>query len=360
MARVYNFSAGPAVLPVEALEAAREDLPDYRGTGVSIMEASHRGKAYSAVHEELIANLRELMGLDEDHEVIFIQGGASMQFAMLPLNLLGEGQTADYVNAGAWATKALKEARKVGQVHVAADTSDAEPARMPDVDELSLSDSAQAAYVHITSNETIAGTQWKTFPETEAPLVVDMSSDVLSRPVDYNRFGLIYAGAQKNLGPAGAALVVVRRDLTERAPETLPSMLQYRTYVDKNSLFNTPPCFTLYMIMLVTRWLKSQGLEAVFERNRAKAAKLYAAIDGDEFYRGPAAPECRSDMNVTFRLPTEELEATFVKESTEAGLAGLKGHRSVGGLRASIYNAFPAEGVDALVEFMKDFRRRNG
>ncbi len=358
MGRIYNLSAGPATLPVEVLEQVQAELLDYAGTGMSIMEQSHRAKPYSAVHEEAIANTRELLGLDDNYAVLFLQGGASTQFAMLPMNLLGDGQVADYTNSGAWATKAIKEARKIGSVHVAADCAKDIPTRVPQENELQLSD--DAAYVHLTSNETISGAQWKTFPQTKAPLVADMSSDMLSRPFDANQFGLIYAGAQKNLGPAGMALVVMRKDLAERAPESLPSMFQYRTHIDANSLFNTAPCFTIYVYMLVTRWLKETGLENIFARNRDKASRLYAAIDATGFYKGTAVPECRSDMNVTWRLPSEELEVLFVKEAMEAGFNGLKGHRSVGGIRASIYNAFPLEGVDALISFMQDFEARHG
>ena len=358
MARIFNFSAGPATLPLEVLEEAQAQLVDFEGSGMSIMESSHRGKEYAAIHEEAGANVRELLGLSDDYAVLFLHGGASTQFAMVPLNLLGDGQTADYVHSGAWAKKALAEARKVGRVNVAADCAADVPTRMPSAGELQVTDSA--AYVHITSNETISGAQWKTFPDTEAPLVADMSSDILSRPVDASRFGLIYAGAQKNLGPAGVALVAIRRDLAQRAPESLPTMFQYRTHIEKDSLFNTPPCFSIYIVALVTRWLKQAGAENVYRRNVAKAARLYAAIDASDFYRGTAATEFRSDMNVTFRLPDEELEAEFLKRAGARGMKGLKGHRSVGGLRASIYNAFPDDGVDALVAFMREFEAEKG
>jgi phosphoserine aminotransferase len=358
MARCYNFCAGPAVLPVDVLEEAQRELLDYRGSGMSIMESSHRGKEYSAVHEEAIANLRELLGLSDDYAVLFLQGGASLQFAMVPMNLLGDGQTADYVNSGAWASKAIKEAKLFGKVNIAADCGKEIPTRVPREDELRLT--SGAAYVHITSNETISGAQWKTFPAVDAPLVADMSSDMLSRPFDANGFGLIYAGLQKNLGPAGAALVVMRRDLAARVPERTPTMLKYATHIENDSLYNTPPCFTIYILMLVTRWLKKRGLANIHAQNVAKAGKLYAAIDAGGFYRGTAVPECRSDMNVTWRLPSEELEAEFIKQAAAAGLKGLKGHRSVGGLRASIYNAFPPEGVDALVAFMREFEARHG
>jgi len=358
MSRVYNFSAGPATLPLEVLEEAQAEFVDYQGTGMSIMESSHRGKAYSAVHEEAVANITELLELPGNYAVLFLQGGASLQFAMAPMNLLGEGQTADYTNSGAWAAKAIQEARLLGDVHIAADCSREMPARMPRRDELDLT--PEAAYLHLTSNETIAGTQWKTFPATDAPLVADMSSDILSRPFDVAPFGLIYAGLQKNLGPAGAALVVLRTDLAERAAATVPTMLRYATHIEKNSLFNTPPCFSIYVLMLVTRWIKKQGAGALYRRNVEKAARLYAAIDATGFYEGTALPECRSDMNVTFRLTNRDLEPAFLEEAEAAGLKGLKGHRSVGGLRASIYNAFPPEGVDALIAFMQEFERRRG
>jgi phosphoserine aminotransferase len=358
MARCYNFSAGPAVLPVDALEDAQAQLLDYEGTGMSIMESSHRGEAYSAVHEEAIANIRELMEVPEDYSVLFIQGGASMQFAMIPMNFLGEGRTADYINSGAWAKKAIKEAKNLGNVNVAADCGADIPTRMPTAGELSLTEGA--AYLHCTSNETISGAQMKVFPTTDAPLICDMSSDILSRKIDVSKFGMIYAGAQKNLGPAGVGIVILRKDLAERCPETVPTILKYSTHIDGNSMFNTCPCFTIYMIMLVTRWIKKESRGNIFSQNVEKAGRLYAAIDGSDFYRGTALPEFRSDMNLTFRLPTEELEAQLIKEADAAGLKGLKGHRSVGGLRASIYNAFPPEGVDALVAFMKDFEARNG
>jgi phosphoserine aminotransferase len=276
----------------------------------------------------------------------------------VPLNLLGEGQVADYTDSGAWATKAIKEAKKLGQVHIAADCGAEVPTRVPAPAELDLT--PDAAYLHITSNETISGAQWKAFPPCAAPIVADMSSDILSRAVDVSPFGLIYAGAQKNLGPSGVALVVIRKDLAERAPATLPTMFRYATHIDKGSMFNTPPCFSIYILMLVTRWLKAFGPERMYQQNVEKAGLLYHAIDGTGFYTGTAAPECRSDMNITFRLPSEELEARFVAAAAERDLKGLKGHRSVGGVRASIYNAFPVEGVSALVDFMKEFEASNG
>ena len=357
--RAYNFSAGPAMMPDEVLSEAQAELLDYRGSGMSIMEQSHRGKDYDAVHNEAAENIRNLLGLSDDYAVLFLQGGATGQFAMVPMNLLGVGRVADYANSGAWAAKAIKEAKVIGTVHIAADTAKDMPTRVPDPAELDLS--AAAAYVHITSNETISGAQWKAFPQTETPLIADMSSDILSRPFDTSRFGLFYAGGQKNLGPAGVTLVVIRKDLAESASDQVPAMYRYQTHVDANSLYNTPPTFGVYLMCLVTRWIAKQGgLTAMRERNERKAGKLYAAIDGTEFYRGTAAPAHRSDMNVTFRLESEALEKQFIAEAAERNMSGLKGHRSVGGIRASIYNAFPPEGVDALIEFMKDFERRNG
>ena len=359
MGRVFNFSAGPATMPVEVLEEAQQHLVDYHGSGMSIMEASHRGKEYSAVHEEAIANIKKLLSLNDDYQVLFLQGGASGQFAMAPMNLVPQGQVANYCSTGSWASKAIKEAKGITSVHIAADTSKEEPARMPRQEEIDLS--ANAAYLHITSNETIGGTQIKTFPEVDAPLICDMSSDILSRPLDAEKFGLIYAGAQKNLGPAGVTLVILRKELAERAPDTVPTMYRYKTHMDNNSLYNTPPCFSIYMVMLVTRWiLKKGGLGVMEKENRDKASVLYDAIDSTGFYRGTADAAFRSDMNVTFRLPSEELEAAFIKEAVSAKFSGLKGHRSVGGIRASIYNAFPAEGVKALADFMAAFESKNG
>jgi phosphoserine aminotransferase len=359
MSRAYNFNAGPAVLPVEVLEQAKDEMLDFNKSGMSILEHSHRGKDYDAVHQEAIANYKKLLNLSDDYVVLFVQGGASMQFAMVPMNLLGSGQTADYVNSGAWAGKAAKEAKLIGNVNVAANTGKEIPTRIPRVEELKLTKGA--AYVHITSNETIAGTQWKTFPKTEAPLVADMSSDMLSRAFDAKQFGLIYAGAQKNLGPAGTALVIIRKDLAERVPETIPTMLKYKTYIEENSLYNTPSCFTIYVMMLVTRWILKIGQENLYKRNVEKAVKIYSGIDNSGgFYRGTAVKECRSDMNITFRLPSEQLEEAFVKEASKLGMKGLKGHRSVGGIRASVYNAFPMEGVDAFTAFMREFQKKNG
>ncbi len=358
MARIYNFNAGPAALPLEVLQEAQSEFLDFKGSGMSILESSHRGKEYDAIHSEAVANYKKLLNCSDDYAVLFIAGGASLQFAMAPLNLLGAGQTADYINSGAWAGKAIKEAKLIGQVNVAADCGKEIPTRVPSEGELKLTPGA--AYVHLTSNETIAGAQWKTFPKTEAPLVADMSSDMLSRPFDVSQFGLIYAGAQKNLGPSGLALVVIRKDLAERAPAKMSTILKYKTFIEENSLYNTPPSFSIYLMMLVSRWLLKQGLPAVYKRNIEKAAKIYSVIDAGGFYKGTAVRECRSDMNITFRLPSEALEEQFVKQASGLGMKGIKGHRSVGGVRASVYNAFPMEGVDALAAFMKEFERKQG
>ena len=360
MSRAFNFNAGPAALPLEVLEIAQKELTDFNGTGMSIMEHSHRGKAYDAVHAEAVANMGKLLGLTDDYQVLFLQGGASLQFSMIPMNLLGAGQVADYVNSGAWANKAIKEAKKVGTVNIVADTSKEIPTNMPDY--AALNYTKGAAYVHVTSNETIAGTQIQQFPKTEAPLVADMSSDILCRPIDIQQFGLIYAGAQKNLGPSGLTLVVIRKDLIERAPAAMATMLQYRTHAKENSLYNTPPTFGIYILMLVSRWLLAKGGAAGMEKiNQAKANKLYAAIDNSGgYYRGSAVKAFRSTMNVTWRLPSEALEEKFIKEATALKMIGLKGHRDVGGCRASIYNACPVEAIDALVSFMADFKAKNG
>lgn len=358
MSRVFNFNAGPSALPLEVLQQAQSELTDFNKSGMSIMEHSHRGKEFDAVHNEAIENIRKLLNLDDNHAVLFLQGGASMQFAMVPLNLLGKDKVADYTNSGAWASKAIKEAKLVGKVNIAAECGKEIPTRVPRAEELKLT--PNSAYLHITSNETISGAQWKTFPETTTPLVADMSSDILSRPFDANKFGIVYAGAQKNLGPSGLALVIIRKDLADRAPESLPTMLKYKTHLEENSLYNTPPTFGIYMLMLVTRWILNQGVENLYKLNAAKAKKIYDCLDASSFYKPTAVKEFRSDMNITWRLPTEELEAKFIKDASANNMKGLKGHRSVGGIRASIYNAFPTEGIDALVSFMKEFEKKHG
>jgi len=357
MARAYNFSAGPAILPEEVLQQAQAELLDFNGTGMSIMEMSHRGKDYSAIHTEAIANLKELLSIPDGYSVLFMTGGASTQFSLIPMNLLGEGQTADYITAGAWSTKAIKAAKKLGTINEVANTAKDIPTCVPGSD-LSFTDGA--AYVHICSNETISGAQVKEFPKTDAPLIADMSSDILSRPLDVSQFDMIYAGAQKNLACAGVTLVIIKDELAAKSPEALPDLFRYQHILENNSLSNTAPTFPIYMIALVTRWLLANGgLEGIQKKNEEKSGKLYATIDASDFYKGTAVPEFRSPMNVTFRLPTEELEAQFIKEASAKNMTSLKGHRSVGGIRASIYNAFPAAGVDALIEFMKEFEAAN-
>ncbi|MGE5599824.1 MAG: 3-phosphoserine/phosphohydroxythreonine transaminase [Bacteroidota bacterium] len=360
-ARVYNFNPGPAILPLPVLEEIRRDLLDFGGTGMSILEVSHRAKEYEAVHAEAEAALKELLGLGDDYRVLFLGGGASMQFDMVPLNFLPQGGVADYIVTGSFAEKACEEAQKIGRVHIAASTKDTNHDRIPAQSEIRLSPSP--AYIHLTSNNTIFGTQWPALPSFgDIPLVADMSSDILSRRFDAAKFALIYAGAQKNLGPAGVTVVIIRQDMLAKVPSTLPSMLRYDIHAKHNSLYNTPPAFAVFAVMLVLRWLKSEGgLPAIEARNREKAKIVYDAIDGSGgFYQGHARPEARSLMNVTFRLPNEELEAVFVKEAKAEGLVNLKGHRSVGGMRASIYNAMPVEGCRKLAEFMGEFARRNG
>ena len=358
--RVFNFGAGPAVLPEPVLTEAREHLLALPGSGMSVLEISHRSAAFEEILTSAEANIRALAGVPDGYHVLFLQGGATQQFAMVPMNLLGPGATADYVVTGSWAHKAAAEARKFGIVHVAATTEPAGFARVPAPSELALT--GGAAYVHLTSNNTIAGTQWPETPDTgDAPSVVDASSDILSRPIDVARHGLIYAGAQKNLGPAGVTVVIVRDDLVRRARVELPTLMRYDTFAGSRSLHNTPPVFAIYVVALVTAWIRAAGgLDEMARRNERKARALYEAIDRSAFYRGTAEPASRSRMNVTFRLPTPELDARFVRDAADAGLAGLKGHRSVGGQRASIYNAFPEAGVAALVDFMREFERSRG
>jgi phosphoserine aminotransferase len=358
--RIFNFSAGPAVLPVEVLEQAQRDLLSLPGVGMSILEVSHRSSAFEDILAGCEADLRTLAKIPEGYHVLFLQGGASLQFSMVPMNLLPAGGSADYVVTGAWSQKAVKEAKRVGGVKVAASTESENFTRVPRQSELTLD--PDAAYVHYTTNNTIFGTEFHYVPDAgTVPLVADASSDIFSGPIDVSKFGLIYAGAQKNLAPAGVTLVIVRHDLLARTPSTLATMLQYGVHVENKSMYNTPPVFAIYIMRLVLAWLlKRGGLEAVDKTNTRKSDKLYAEIDRTPFYRGHAKEDSRSRMNVTFRLPSEELEKKFAKEATAAGLDGLKGHRSVGGMRASIYNAFPEDGVDALVQFMQEFERKNG
>jgi phosphoserine aminotransferase len=358
--RVFNFSAGPAVLPLPVLEEAQRDLVSLPGLGMSILEISHRSKTFEGILARTEADLRTLGNIPSTHKVLFLQGGASLQFSMVPMNLLTSGATADYVITGGWAQKALKEAQRVGQVNVAASTEADNFSRIPRPEECRWT--PNAAYVHFTSNNTLFGTQWKGEPSSgDAPLVCDTSSDMLSRPLDFAKYALVYAGAQKNLGPSGVTLVVIREDMLARSSKSLPTMLNYAVHVENGSMYNTPNTFGIYLMGLVVKWaLAEGGLTEVARRNERKAAKLYAEIDRTGFYRGTAAEDSRSLMNVTFRLANEELEKAFVKDATNAGLDGLKGHRSVGGMRASIYNAFPEAGVDALVEFMREFERTHG
>ena len=358
--RIHNFSAGPAVLPIEVLEEAQRNLISLPGVGMSVLEISHRSTAFDEIIQGCEADIRKLANVPDHYHVLFLQGGASLQFSMVPMNLLPPGGSADYIISGVWAQKALKEAKRVGTVNVAASTESEHFARVPQQSELKLT--ADAAYVHMTSNNTIYGTEWHALPDSgDVPLVSDASSNIFSRPIDVPKHGLIYAGAQKNLGPSGVTLVIVRDDLVQRTPASLATMLQYKVHAENKSLYNTPPVFGVYIMRLVVAWvLKRGGLAAIEKENVRKADKLYAEIDRTGFYRGHAKADSRSRMNVTFRLPSEELEKKFVKESTAAGLDGLKGHRSVGGLRASIYNAFPETGVDVLVEFMREFERKSG
>jgi phosphoserine aminotransferase len=358
--RIFNFSAGPAVLPVPVLEEAQRDMVSLPGVGMSVMEISHRSKTFDDIINRTEASLRDLLKIPSNYHILFLQGGASLQFSMVPMNFLPADASADYVLTGSWGKKALKEAKKLGAVNIAATMADGGFTRVPSRDEMSLS--PHAAYVHITSNETIEGVQWKREPNVgDVPIVCDSSSDILSRELDVNKYALIYAGAQKNMGPSGVTLVILRNDLLQRIPENLPTMLDYRIHVENKSLYNTPNTWGIYIMDLVCKWLHNQGGLAGMERlNDEKAQLLYEAIDATDFYRGHADVDCRSTMNVTFRLPAEELDKKFVAEATAQGLDGLKGHRSVGGIRASIYNAFPRAGVEALVSFMKDFERRNG
>jgi phosphoserine aminotransferase len=361
--RIHNFAAGPAILPVPVLEEIQRDLIALPGVGMSVLEISHRSSTFESILAQAEADIRKLGNIPSNYKVLFLQGGASLQFSMVPMNLLGSGQTADYIDSGSWAEKAQKEAKKVGNANIAATTKGENYSRVPRQDELKLTPGA--AYVHVTSNNTIEGTEAKTLPDVgDVPLVSDTSSDMFSRPIDVARHALIYSGAQKNMGPAGVTIVIIRDDLLARSVEkksTLPTMLNYAVHAENNSLYNTPPAFAVYALGLVMKWLIGQGgLSAIEKVNERKAAKLYGEIDRTGFYRGTAEKDSRSLMNVTFRLSSEDLEKQFVKQATGAGLDGLKGHRSVGGMRASIYNAFPEEGVDALVSFMKEFERIHG
>ena len=358
--RVYNFNPGPATLPLEVLKEAQAEFLNFNNSGMSILEISHRAKQYAEVHAKAKADIKELMGLGDDYEVLFCQGGASTQFAMVPLNFASKEHPGNYVLSGSFATKAYKEAELLGVGEIAASSKDREFRHIPTQGELKIN--PEAAYVHLCYNNTIYGTEYHYVPDTKGvPLFADMSSDMLSRPVDFKKFDLIYAGVQKNLGPAGVVLVVAKKELLAKSPETLPTMFRYSTFLKKDSLYNTPPAFCIYMVGKVAAWIKAQGgLAEMEKRNKKKAALLYDAIDNSNgFYRGHADKDSRSFMNVTFRLPNEELEAKFVAEALANGLSGVKGHRSVGGMRASIYNAMPYEGALKLAEFMDKFRQAN-
>lgn len=358
--RKYIFNAGPAVLPVPALERAQQDLLNFNGSGIGILETSHRSPEFDAVFQETKTRMRKLLALPEDREILFFGGGASLQFSMVPMNLLPASGAADFVDTGTWTKKAIAAAKKVGKVNVVASTwgEDGVCRRVPTPAEIKVSDGA--AYLHICSNNTIFGTQYHEFPDTgDVPLVVDMSSDIASRVIDWSKFDLVFAGAQKNLGPAGVAIVIISKRLLQRCGDELPYMLNYKQFADKDSLGNTPPTFSIYMVGRVLEWLEEQGGVAAIEKvNRQKAGLLYDLFDSSDFYNGTAETASRSIMNVPFRLPSEELEKKLIANATAAGFAGLKGHRSVGGLRASIYNALPLEGVEKLVDYLKDFAKK--
>ncbi|MCU0593302.1 MAG: 3-phosphoserine/phosphohydroxythreonine transaminase [Desulfobacterales bacterium] len=359
--RIHNFNPGPAAMPLPVLEEIRDAFLNYKGSGMSIVEMSHRSKEFESVIGDAAQRTKRLLNLDDRFHVLFMQGGATLQFAMIPMNFLADGRSADYVNTGTWSTNAIKEARILNKpIQVVASSEDKQFTYIPGA----IAFNRNAVYAHITSNNTIRGTQWSRFPDTAGvPLIADMSSDFMSRPFDARPFGLIYAGAQKNIGPAGVTLVIVRDDLLKLVPENLPVMLKYTTFSAKNSLYNTPPCFAIYAVHLMLKWIDETvgGLEKMAAVNRTKADRLYGCIDASGgFYRGTAEPASRSQMNVTFRLANEDLEKRFLEEALKSGLGGLKGHRSVGGCRASLYNAVSMEAVDALVEFMNVFAKRNG
>lgn len=358
---VYNFNAGPAILPPSVLSQAQEELRDFAGTGISVMETSHRAKEFEAVNNEVEARFKALLGIESGYRVLLLQGGASTQFAMIPMNFLGADQVADYIVTGTWAEKARDEAQKIGNVHIAASTEADKHNRIPSQAELQFSENP--VYVHLTTNNTIYGTQWQNIPETNGvPIVADMSSDIFSRPFDANKFGLVYAGAQKNLGPSGVTVVLIREDWLDKGAKNVPTMLRYSTHAKNNSLYNTPPTFGVYMLNLVLAWIQEQGgLAGMAEYNTRKANVIYNAIDNSGgFYRGHAVADSRSQMNVTFNLPNQELEKQFLAEAKAQGMIGLPGHRSVGGVRASIYNAMSMEGVEALASFMAHFAAKQG
>jgi len=360
MSRLYNFSAGPSTLPLPVLESAAAEFVEYQGAGMSLIEMSHRGKEYSAVHAEAMALVKELLGLPDNYKVLFLGGGATLQFTMVAMNLLGEGKSCDFTMSGAWAKKALSDAKKVGTVNVVFDGKANDYTTLPDPVELKLD--PNAAYLHLTSNETIGGIQWQSWPDTgDVPIVADMSSDIMSRRIPVEKFGLIYAGAQKNLGPAGMALVIIREDILEKCSDDLTAYLSYKIHADKDSMYNTPPVFCIYMVKKVLEWVKELGgLEAMEKRVDERSSIVYGAIGGsDGFYRSPVSADVRSKMNIVWRLPSEDLEKKFIEEAAAQGMSGLKGHRSVGGCRASIYNAMPIKGAKALAELMGEFAKDN-
>ncbi len=356
--RIYNFSPGPATLPYSVLEEAAKDIVNFKDKGIGLIEISHRSKEFMAVADETESLVRELLDVPDNYKVLFLQGGASSQFFMVPMNLLGADKKATYLNTGTWAKKAIKEAKLLGDIDVAYSSEEKSYNRVPEEDEYTVDQASE--YLYLCSNNTIYGTQFGQFPGKGKMLVCDMSSDIFSRPLDVSRFGVIFAGAQKNMGPSGVTLVIIREDLLESTPENIPTMLRYKTHADKGSMFNTPPTFAIYCVGRVLNWLKEQGGVAGMQQlNEEKAALLYDAIDGNDFYRGHAEKASRSLMNITFNLPTPELEVQFIAEAAALGLDGLKGHRSIGGCRASIYNAFPKEGVEKLVAFMAEFAAKN-
>ena len=358
--RIYNFNPGPAALPLVVLEEIRENFLNFKGSGMSIIEISHRSKEFEEVINDAVDRTKRLLSLGDGFQVLFIQGGASLQFCMIPMNFLPPGKSADYVDTGTWSTKAIKEAQIQNKsITVAASSADKNYCYIPK----NIPFNEKAAFVHLTSNNTIKGTQWANFPDTKGvPLFCDMSSDIMSRPLDVSKFGLIYAGAQKNAGPAGVCLVIIRKDMLDQVPDSIPTMLRYTTYSEKNSLYNTPPCFAIYTVQLVLKWLEEivGGLEKMAALNQKKARLLYQLFDNSSFYRTTAEPDSRSLMNITFRLPNEELERKFIRQGIENGLGGLKGHRSVGGCRASLYNAVSLDTVEVLADFMAAFERKNG
>ncbi len=356
--RIFNFNAGPAALPVSVLEDVQKDLLNYKGEGLSVMEMSHRSKTFDSIIKDAEAAIKRVMSIPDEYKVVFMQGGATLQFAAIPLNFIKEGQSADYINTGAWSKKAIQEAEKLGKsVNVIAGSDDANFNYIPK----DFSVNQDAAYLHITSNNTIFGTQWADYPDSgNVPLICDMSSDINCRRINVSKFGLIYAGAQKNMGPSGVTIVIIRKDLIEKSPDDIPTMTSYKIIGGKDSLYNTPPTFGIYLVKLVAEWIENQGGLGELEKiNQKKADLLYEKIDSADFYRGTVEKDSRSIMNITFRAPSEDLEKQFIAECLAAGLIGLKGHRSVGGIRASIYNAVPMNAVKALIDFMNDFEKKN-